>query len=97
MRALSLLVLAVHVAHAAPDQPALAIVGGTVVDPGGSTTPAATVLVIGNRIEVVGPSSRVKVPAGATRLEAKGTFVVPGLVDAHVHFFQSGGLYTRPP
>jgi len=96
VRALSLLVLAVHVAHAAPDKPALAIVGGTVVDPGGSTTPAATVLVLGNRIEAVGPSSRVKVPAGATRLEAKGTFVVPGLVDAHVHFFQSGGLYTRP-
>jgi len=38
----------------------------------------------------------VKVPAGATRLDAKGAFVVPGLVDAHVHFFQSGGLYTRP-
>jgi len=22
--------------------------------------------------------------------------VIPGLVDAHVHFFQSGGLYTLP-
>jgi len=22
--------------------------------------------------------------------------VAPGLVDAHVHFFQSGGAYTRP-
>ena len=21
---------------------------------------------------------------------------MPGLTDAHVHFFQSGGLYTRP-
>jgi predicted amidohydrolase YtcJ len=21
---------------------------------------------------------------------------MPGLVDAHVHFFQSGGAYTRP-
>src|SRR5581483_7477676 len=27
---------------------------------------------------------------------AKGKWVVPGLVDAHVHFFQSGNLYTRP-
>ncbi len=96
MRTVGLLVLVVHVAHAAPDRPALAIVGATVVDPGGSTTADATVLVVGNRIEAVGPSSRTKVPPGATRLDAKGTFVVPGLVDAHVHFFQSGGVYTRP-
>ena len=86
----------VHAAQPAPDRPSLAIVGATVVAPGGATTPDATVLVVGSRIEAVGPSSRVKVPAGATRLEAKGAFVVPGLVDAHVHFFQSGGLYTRP-
>jgi imidazolonepropionase-like amidohydrolase len=96
MRAVALLVLVVQLAHAAPDRPALAIVGPTVVDPGGATTPDATVLVVGNRIEAVGPSSRVKVPAGATRLDGKGTFVVPGLVDAHVHFHQSGGPYTRP-
>ena len=96
MRALSVFLLVVHAAQAAPDRPSLAIVGATVVDPGGPTTPDATVLVVGNRIEAVGPSSRVKVPAGATRLDAKGAFVVPGLVDAHVHFFQSGGLYTRP-
>jgi imidazolonepropionase-like amidohydrolase len=23
-------------------------------------------------------------------------FTIPGLIDSHVHFFQSGGLYTRP-
>lgn len=26
----------------------------------------------------------------------KGKFVMPGLIDAHIHLFQSGGLYTRP-
>ena len=96
MRGLSVFLLVVHAAHAAPDRPSLAIVGATVVDPGGATTPDATVLVVGNRIEAVGPTGRVKIPAGATRLDAKGAFVIPGLVDAHVHFFQSGGLYTRP-
>ncbi|PYU35244.1 MAG: hypothetical protein DMG28_03415 [Acidobacteria bacterium] len=30
------------------------------------------------------------------RIDAKGKWVIPGLVDAHVHFFQSGGLYTLP-
>ena len=26
----------------------------------------------------------------------QGKWIIPGLIDAHVHFFQSGGLYTRP-
>src|SRR4030095_13741938 len=26
----------------------------------------------------------------------RGKWIIPGLIDAHVHFSQSGGLYTRP-
>ena len=29
-------------------------------------------------------------------IDGSGKYLMPGLVDAHVHFFQSGGLYTRP-
>ena len=29
-------------------------------------------------------------------IDLTGKWIVPGYVDAHVHFFQSGGLYTRP-
>lgn len=29
-------------------------------------------------------------------IDASGKYIMPGLVDAHIHFFQSGGLYTRP-
>jgi imidazolonepropionase-like amidohydrolase len=29
-------------------------------------------------------------------VHASGKWVIPGLIDAHVHFGQSGGLYTRP-
>lgn len=29
-------------------------------------------------------------------INGEGKWLVPGLVDAHVHLFQSGGLYTRP-
>ena len=36
------------------------------------------------------------VPSGAEIIDGRGKWVVPGLVDAHVHFFQSGNLYTRP-
>jgi imidazolonepropionase-like amidohydrolase len=29
-------------------------------------------------------------------IDGTGRYLVPGFVDAHVHFFQSGGIYTRP-
>ena len=56
----------------------------------------ATVLIHKNRIEAIGPRPEVRVPASAYRIEARGMFTLPGLIDSHVHFFQSGGLYTRP-
>src|SRR6266853_1357110 len=55
-----------------------------------------TVIVAGSRIESIGPASSTPVPAGAKRIDGKGKWVVPGLIDSHVHFFQSGNLYTRP-
>ncbi len=39
---------------------------------------------------------RLKVFAPTKIIEGKDKFLMPGLVDAHVHFFQSGGIYTRP-
>ena len=41
-------------------------------------------------------SKKIKIPADATTIDGTGKFLMPGLTDAHVHFFQSGGLYTRP-
>ena len=35
-------------------------------------------------------------PENVTALDGRGKFLMPGLVDAHIHLFQSGGLYTRP-
>lgn len=39
---------------------------------------------------------KVKFPANTTIINAANKFIIPGLVDSHIHFFQSGGLYTRP-
>ncbi len=80
--------------------PTLAIVGGTVVHPQRDAARAAaanSVIVIHDgRISAVGPADAVPIPAGATVIDARGKWIVPGLIDAHVHFFQSGNLYTRP-
>jgi imidazolonepropionase-like amidohydrolase len=74
-----------------------AIVGTTaLIGPKLKPTPNATILIHRNLIEAVGPSQSVRIPDGAYRIDAPGTFTIPGLIDSHVHFFQSGGLYTRP-
>ncbi len=82
----------------AADAPAVtAIVGGTVINPGTAQVLENAVVVIeGNRIAAVGTAAATKVPAGAKVINAKGRWIVPGYIDTHVHFFQSGGLYTRP-
>ena len=76
--------------------PGVAIVGATVVDGTAAPIPDAVVLVQGDRITAVGPRARVGLPKGITIVDGRGKWVTPGLVDAHVHFFQSGGAYTRP-
>ena len=78
----------------------IAIVGATVIHPErdlpAAVAPNSTVIIKGNRIERVGPASSTPVLKGATRIDGRGKWVVPGLIDAHVHFFQSGNLYMRP-
>jgi len=43
------------------------------------------VVVNGNRIEAVGPASRVKPPADARVIDVSGMTILPGLVDVHAH------------
>jgi imidazolonepropionase-like amidohydrolase len=83
---------------AAPPAATLAIVGVTVVHPVGekASEPESTVLIAGDRIVAVGPTASTAVPAGARVIDGRGKWVIPGLVDGHVHFFQSANPYTRP-
>lgn len=87
-------------ARGAPSEPVTAIVGATVIHPelpaDAAVAKSSTVIIVGNRIRTVGPSATTRVPEGATVIDGKGKWVMPGLVDSHVHFFQSGDLYTRP-
>lgn len=74
----------------------VAIKGGTVVNPDGSTLENAVVLIANNKISKVGTARKVKIPTNAQVIDASGKWLIPGLIDSHIHFFQSGGLYTRP-
>lgn len=63
-----------------------AIVGATIIDGrGGPPVPNGTVIYAGGRIVAVGPSSTVRVPAGAQITQARGKFLIPGLMDGNVH------------
>jgi imidazolonepropionase-like amidohydrolase len=51
-----------------------------------------TVLVVGETIKAVGPSTTTKVPAGAEVVDLAGKALLPGLVDMHAHLGDEDGL-----
>jgi imidazolonepropionase-like amidohydrolase len=76
---------------------AIAVVGATIIDgTGQSAIPRGTVLIEGDRIVAVGPSDEVEVPAGAQIVRADARWIMPGMIDLHVHFFESGRPGAQP-
>jgi imidazolonepropionase-like amidohydrolase len=78
---------------AAPPTPALAIQNVTLIPMDSERVlKEQTVIVEGRRITAVGPSSTTVVPEGATRIEGRGRFLIPGLAEMHGHFPSPQGL-----
>ena len=58
----------------------------TVIDGTGAAPQANSAIVMTDgKIAYVGPVSGLKVPAGATVKDLSGKFVMPGIIDSHVH------------
>jgi len=55
----------------------------------------ATVIIEGNSIQSINTKKSNPI-AEATIIDGTGKYLMPGMTDAHIHFFQSGDLYTRP-
>ena len=73
---------------------ARAITGATLIDGrGGAPIPNATVIVRDGKIECAG---KCDVPPGIDVIDARGLWITPGLVDAHMHFSQTGWADGRP-
>lgn len=74
------------------------IINGTAIDPGtGKIIPNAVISIEGDHIAAIkegGPTDSRE--GDLVVIDAKGKFILPGYIDTHVHFFQSGGLFTRP-
>src|SRR5438067_177886 len=86
--ALSVFALAAHAEK-------IALIGGTVINPAdGKITRNATVFVDNGRITNIAANTVMKF--GGRTIDCAGKFILPGYIDTHVHFFQSGDLFTRP-
>jgi imidazolonepropionase-like amidohydrolase len=65
----------------------IALIGGTIIDgAGGAPATDSVVVIAGNRISEVGRRSAVTIPANAKLIDASGKFILPGLIDIHVHY-----------
>ena len=79
--------------------PVLALTNVTVIDgTGAAAKPNMTVVITGDRITGVFPTGQRQPPAAATVRDLRGQFVIPGLIDAHVHVvpaYVTNGVFRR--
>jgi imidazolonepropionase-like amidohydrolase len=68
----------------APD--GVALVGATLIDgSGGPPLPHSAVVVRNGRVESVGTEDGFTLPPRTTRIDVSGHWIIPGLIDGHVH------------
>lgn len=66
---------------------ALVIEGGTLLDgKGGPPVSDALLIIRGNKFETVSRKGQTPIPQDAQVLHADGKFILPGLIDAHLHY-----------
>lgn len=73
----------------------IALKGATIFDGNGNRIENGTLLVRGGKIEAIGDST-ISIPSDAEVKDLSGKFLCPGIVDAHVHFSQTGFVDGRP-
>ncbi len=81
-------------------QDVTAIKGATLVDGTGRQPLRNAVIVTdGERIRSVGVEGKIKIPRGAQVIDARGKFIIPGLIDCHCHMemIGLGDLADLPP
>ena len=80
----------------AAERPPVAITDVSIVDvEHGSLVGPRTVLIADGRIVAVDAPAKVAVPKNAERVDGRGKYLMPGLVDMHVHLFNNAS--KRPP
>jgi imidazolonepropionase-like amidohydrolase len=73
--------------------PAFALTGATIVDGTGAAPRVGTVVMRDGKVACVGTC---ELGPDVETIDARGKWIVPGLVDAHVHYSQTGWADGRP-
>src|SRR6059036_817596 len=77
--------------------PPTAFLGATLVDgTGAAPVRNAVVVMRDGRVACAGPRAACPAPPDADTVNALGKWIIPGLVDTHVHFSQTGWVDGRP-
>ena len=68
----------------------LVLRGGRVIDPISGVDDIYDVLVIDGEIDALAPTGTIELPADVEMIDCSGLWVVPGLIDVHVHLRDPG-------
>jgi imidazolonepropionase-like amidohydrolase len=72
--------------QAQTSQSVLVIRGGILVDVrGGKEVPNSVIVIRGERIAEIATEGKLEIPKGAQIVEAKGKWIIPGMIDSHAH------------
>jgi imidazolonepropionase-like amidohydrolase len=64
----------------------LAVTGARLIDgTGAAPIDDAVIVITGQKFSAVGPRARVTIPPDAEVIDVRGSTVIPGLIDAHIH------------
>ncbi|SDS49718.1 amidohydrolase family protein [Gramella sp. MAR_2010_147] len=72
-----------------------ALMGATIFDGNGKSIQNGVIIIEGNRIRSIGDAG-MEIPQDSQIIDVSGKYIMPGLVDAHMHFFQTGFFDSRP-
>jgi imidazolonepropionase-like amidohydrolase len=85
------------VTGAASSGSTVALVGATLIDGTGRSPVSNSVIVISaGHVAAAGPRTTTPIPKSARIVDVSGRWIIPGMIDAHVHFHETGRIYTAP-
>lgn len=73
----------------------IAVRNGRLLDPASGRDEVADVLIVEGKVASVGAPGAVRGPEGMEVVDARGLWVIPGLIDLHVHLREPGQEYKE--
>ena len=96
MRSISFSILSIALIGCSNAEDATVLSNATIIDGKGGVVENGVVIVKDDRIACVGATDDCPAPKGAETHDLSGRYITPGIVDAHVHFGQTGWIDGRP-